>query len=150
MKRTTTVIMLIASLCFVPLASANAQNSVNNLGTCMIDSLNGKERKQLAQWIFFAMAAHPEIKTYSNVSTKDLADSDEKIGGLITRLLTVNCPEQLKLANAADPLALQKSFELVGQVAMQELMTNAQVMSALTGYTQHTDIEKINQALMSN
>lgn len=142
--------MLIASLSTAPLALANAQNHVANLGTCMIDNLNGKERKALAKWIFFAMAAHPEINTYSNASTKDLNDSDQNIGVLITRLLTVNCPEQLKSANDSDPLALQKSFELVGQVAMQELMTNQQVMSALTGYSEYTDIDKINQVLMTD
>ncbi len=38
------------------------------LTTCFVDSLNGKERKQLATWIYFAVAAHPEMKPFSNIS----------------------------------------------------------------------------------
>lgn len=126
-----------------------AQDAGSVLGGCMVDSLNGKERKNLAKWIFFAIAAHPEMKTHLNASDKDIDNSDRYVGELITRLLIQNCPEELKTANSADPLALNNAFELVGRVAMQELMTDPSVLQAITNYANYTDQDAINKLLVN-
>lgn len=123
--------------------SVVASSPSDKLGNCMIDTLNGKERKSLAKWIFFSIASHPEINAYSKASTEDIQNSDQYVGKLITRLLTVDCPAELTLANKEDPLAIQKAFELVGRVAMQELMSNQATMQALTNYAKYADQEKI-------
>ena len=124
-----------------------ANSTANSLGTCMVDSLNGKERKTLAKWIFFAIAAHPEINAYAKISHSDNIKSDETVGKLITRLLTKDCPNELKIANKADSLAIQKAFELVGKVAMQELMTDEKVTTAITSYINYVDQNAINKLL---
>jgi len=126
---------------------AVAANETNILANCLIDSLNGKERKQLAKWVFLAIAAHPEIETLSNASSKDRQQSDQTVGQLITRLLTENCPTELVKANNADPMAINHAFELVGKVAMQELMNHQATMEALTNYVNYTDQAKINTLL---
>lgn len=117
------------------------------LGTCMVDSLNGKERKNLAKWIFFSMAAHPHIGSYSNISEEDLLENDKYVGQLVTRLLTKDCPDILAKMSKSDPLVVQKSFELVGQVAMQELMTDEKVVQTISNYAKYTDIEKIDELI---
>ena len=35
------------------------------LSRCLADNTSGRDRKDLARWVFFAMAAHPEIKQYT-------------------------------------------------------------------------------------
>jgi len=112
-----------------------------------VDSLSGKERKELAKWIYFAMAAHPDITAYAKVTESDRLNTDKYIGSLITRLLVENCPAELNAAQKADPLAMKKAFELVGQVAMQELMTNGNVVSAISGYVRHADQKKISSVM---
>ncbi|MEE4252378.1 MAG: YceI family protein [Alcanivoracaceae bacterium] len=139
-------ILLIVS-CAVSANQAMASSPTEALAGCLVDTLNGKERKSLAKWIFFSVAAHPEIKPYSNASTKDIEDSDKLTGALITRLLTESCPNELKAANRSDHMALQKAFEIVGQVAMQELMTNDDVMRTISGYAKYVDQEKIGKLL---
>ena len=126
---------------------ALSQTSTDALSTCLGDSLTGKERKSLAKWIFFAIAAHPEIKSYSNVGPNDIKISDEYMGKLITRLLTVDCPSKLKMAYSSDPASVQRAFEVVGRVAMQELMTSQEVQKAITNYAQFADTAKINKLL---
>lgn len=145
MKRIVNCIILTIGI--IISTPALSDSAANNLGGCMIDALNGKERKQLAKWIFFSIAAHPEINSYSSATTKDINKSDEIIGKLITRLLASDCPDELKIANKSDPLAIQKSFELVGRVAMQELMTNQNVTKAISNYAQYVDQEKISSLL---
>jgi len=140
------IVLILTTFLVSPVAVfADAAN--NSFGSCMVDNLNGKERKQLAKWIFFAIAAHPEIKIYSNVSQKDVDSSDKYIGALITRLLTVDCPSQMKATYRIDPRAYEKAFELVGKMAMQELMSNKNVTKAITNYIQFADMEKLNKLL---
>lgn len=125
-----------------------ASEATKNFSTCLADTLNGKERKELAKWIFFSIAAHPEINEYSNITPENKEKSDKYIGSLIGRLLIKDCPEQLKAAYKENPMALERGFEYVGKVAMQELMTNRQTVNAITNYTKYIDLEKVNRLLI--
>lgn len=145
----TIIRVILLGICLAIAAPVCSASAVDDLGICLVDSLNGKERKALAKWIFFAIAAHPEINSYSSVSGKNRQESDVYIGKLITRLLTDNCPGELRKANEADPLAIQKAFELVGKVAMQELMADENVMKAITNYANYVDQEKLQQAIIA-
>lgn len=114
------------------------------LGSCMTDSMTGKERKEVAQWIFFAIAAHPDIKEYSKVSEPVKRSSDEHVASLVTRLLTEDCVAQAKSAYKKDgQAAIVGAFEVVGRVAMQELMINQDVSSSIGSYAKYLDREKL-------
>jgi len=139
--------ILVLSLVVGAGAPAMAATPTDTLSTCLVDTLNGKERKILAKWIFFAIAAHPEISSFSSATTPDTDATDKFVGALVTRLLTTDCPEEFKAANESDPMALAKAFEMVGRVAMQELMANDAVKKALTNYSKYADMEKINEVL---
>ena len=139
--------MLALTLCLAPLAQA--QSAGEQLGSCMVDSLTGKEKKQLATWIFFAMAAHPDIKEFGNVTAEDQANIDKTIGALVTRLLTETCAAQLQAGyREGGQLAIQNAFELVGKVAMEELMSNNNVMASVAGYSKFIDEKKLESVLI--
>lgn len=144
--KTTAKILMIA-LSFGVAISSPADANTQALAVCLTDSLNGKERKQLAKWVYFSMAAHPEMKPYSNIPVDVRSDMDKYMATLVTRLLVDDCASQLKIAQKEDPTSLQKAFELVGQVAMQEIMTNPDVMSAISSYARYLDRERINSIL---
>jgi hypothetical protein len=146
MKSIVKVIVL--TICVFITTPVFSGSPASELGGCLVESLNGKERKELAKWIFFAMAAHPEMKSYSSASDKDIQQTDEFVGKLITRLLTENCPRDLQKAYKADPSTIQKAFELVGKVAMRELMTDQNVTKSISNYVRYIDEEKINKVLL--
>ncbi len=137
-------ILLLASFISMP---SLAQGSTEAFATCLADSLNGKERKELAKWIFLSMTVHPNLKEYSTASAKDRDTSDQYVAKLITRLVTESCPAEMRTARKTDPLAIQRGFEFVGQVAMQEIMTNQETLEALTGYAAYLDQDAIADAL---
>ncbi len=143
------VLLVAALLCMlIKPDAAVASPTSDALGTCMVDALNGKERKELAQWIFFGMAAHPEIKIYSKVTVDDQLNIDKYVGALVTRLLTVDCIDQTKNANKEiGNKALEDAFALVGKVAMQELMSNKEVATSLYGYAKFVDNQKLAAVL---
>lgn len=125
-------------------ANVQAGPATDQLGICLTDSLNGKERKSLAKWIFFGIAAHPEIATYANVTSADQTQSSSDIGVLITRLLTADCPQQTTAAIAEQgSRALEQAFGVVGQVAMQELMADPQVAASLSAFEAYLDKDKV-------
>jgi len=141
-RRILFIVILGAALMSGP---ATASPAADALGTCLIDFLNGKERKELGKWIFLGISAHPEISGFTNISLEDRDDSDQYIGNLITRLLTEDCLTEAKNATATGgSVALTSAFELVGRVAMQELMTDTNVSSAISGFEKYLDAEKLS------
>ena len=107
---------------------AQAGQEARQFGVCLTDSMSGKERKNLAKWIFMGMSAHSMIKPYSNVSESDIDNSNQYVGKLITRLITEDCPEQARTASEVmGSAAFEQAFKVVGELAMQELMAELSV-----------------------
>jgi len=125
---------------------ANANQAAQKLGVCLTDSLNGKERKNLAKWIYFGMSRHSSINTYTKATEKDFDDINKYVGELITRLMTEDCPA---IADAAlkegGTAAFEYAFGIVGQVAMQELMAEPSVSQAMGAFEKYLDQEKFDQ-----
>jgi hypothetical protein len=138
----------IAVLLILPASAAFAQSPVDTLSRCLTDGTTGKERKDLARWLFTAMAAHPEIKEMSKVTPADQEQFTKTAGATFTRLLSETCAKETKAAVAAGgPAALQAAFSVLGQMAMQELMSNPQVAGAMNMLEKHIDRSKVEAAL---
>ncbi|PIE61881.1 MAG: hypothetical protein CSA29_01030 [Desulfobacterales bacterium] len=126
----------------------HANQSAQALGTCLADALNGKERKELAKWIYFGMSRHSTIKQYSKVTDADIDNMNKYIGRLVTRLLTADCSQiASKAIKEGGASSVQYAFRVVGQVAMQELMREKSVTKALGEFETYLDKEKMNQVL---
>lgn len=137
----------ITVLLALPASAAFAQSPVDTLSRCLTDGTTGKERKDLARWLFTAMAAHPEIKDMSKV-TPAQEQFTKAAGAIFTRLLADTCAKETKAAVAAGgQAALQAGFSVLGQMAMQELMSNPQVSGAMGMLEKHIDRTKVEAAL---
>lgn len=144
MKRTNKIMLIVVFMGITGLASAN--QSAQRLGVCFNDSMTGHERKELAKWIFLGIATHSTIQPFANVTDQDRDDANRFLGALVTRLLTENCPAQAKAAfqdNGAK--AFEHAFKVVGEVAMQELMTEPAVSASLGAFDRYLDLQKIEQ-----
>ena len=127
--------------------SVFAGQPTQQFSACLTDSLNGKERKLLAKWIYFGMSSHSLIKPYSNASDKDIEESNKFVGALITRMLTEDCPKQAKAAlDDSGATAFTEAFRIVGEVAMQELMTEPSVSQSLGAFEKYMDQSKFDEA----
>ncbi|AKH68294.1 hypothetical protein IMCC21906_00601 [Spongiibacter sp. IMCC21906] len=74
------------------------------------------------------MSAHSMIKPCSNVSESEIDNSNQYAGRLITRLITEDCPEQVRTASEVmGSAAFEQAFKVVGELAMQELMAELSV-----------------------
>jgi hypothetical protein len=139
---------LVVSLALTFCVPAQAQSQSEALGKCLADSATGRDRKDLARWIFLAMAAHPEIRDMSNVSQEAIDKTNKSMGALVTRLLTDTCSSEVRIiAKGEGSQALVKAFETLGQLAMMELMSNPKVTASISGFERFVEKDKIDATL---
>jgi hypothetical protein len=126
-------------------------DSAADLSTCVADNTSGKQRKDLARWVFFAMAAHPDFAAYATPELNAARDpTDKMVADLVMHLITEQCPTQ---ANAAfrdrGAAGIQVAFEALGRLAMLELMTNPDTAAAMSGFQKYVNSEKVGEALLA-
>lgn len=139
--------LLLSLAAALPL-SAQAGPKAEALAACLGDSTNGKDRKDLARWIFVAMASHPENKDLSNVTQAARDGADEAAARLFMVLLTERCQVQAREAIQTEGQAgMVTAFQTLGALAMQELMTNPEVATAVSGFERRIDRAKMEAAL---
>ncbi|MCG2575784.1 hypothetical protein LZ012_02105 [Dechloromonas sp. XY25] len=118
------------------------------LTSCLTDNTSGKDRKDLAKWVFAAMASHPEIREFANVADKVRDQTSNTMGVLVTRLLSEDCAKQTQAAIKNEgATAMQTAFRALGGLAMQELMSNPDVNASFSTFEKYLDRKKIEAAI---
>src|SRR5664279_2796944 len=141
------IALTFALLCPLP---AVAQSQGDVLGRCLADNTTGKDRKDLARWIFVAMAAHPEIRDLARVSPEAGEKASREMGALVTRLLSESCPKEVQsVARGEGGQAMKKAFETLGRLAMLELTSNAEVGASVAGFERYVDKAKLTAVFES-
>jgi hypothetical protein len=148
MKRIISVMAAVLIGLTIIASSAIAGPATDSLVTCMADNTTGKDRKDMARWIFVIMSAHPEIQRFSKVSETDRDQLGRIMAAIVTRLLIEDCQVQAKLAmeKEGDDAPLKTAFGVMGKLAMQELMANPEVNSAATSFAKYLDTKKLSSA----
>jgi len=139
---------LFFSLAILAPQAAIAGPASTALGECLKDNTSGKDRKDLARWVFIAMSAHPDMRSLATVNAAVQTETDKRVAGLLTRLLSENCTTQTRAAieQEGQP-GLFNSFKALGEVAMLELMTNPDVSKTIGNYVHHVDMDKLEKVL---
>jgi len=145
MKRKQIIIMIITCLSFFFQSSVHAGPLTDKLSDCIIDKTTKQDRTQLVRWMFTAAALHPAVKDIASISPEQRDESNKNIATVFMRVLTDNCAEQAKAAIKDEGhIALQTSFQLLGQVAGRELFSNPDVAKGTAALQQHLDNKKLN------
>ena len=133
-----------------PAQSPTTPAMLDALKGCLADNTSGRDRKDLAKWIFIAMAAHPEMKQHAGPSAGAAGvESSRAVAALVTRLLTEKCVKESKavMATGDGGAAMRLAFEGLGQLAMAELMTDKAVQEAMGAFGHYIDMDRFNAAL---
>ena len=120
------------------------------LTSCLTDNTSGKDRKNLAKWVFAAMSTHPEIREFAVVTDKVRDQTSNTMGVLVTRLLSEDCAKQAQAAIRNEgQVAMQTAFRALGGLAMQELMSDPEVTASFSTFEKYLDRRKIEAAVPS-
>lgn len=139
------VVVLLALLSGSP---AHAGPFGDEMAKCLVNSTSEADRTLLIQWIFAAMAKHPDVSSLSNVSAEKGEELNRKVGELLGNLLTERCKSETTQALKLEgPGTFATSFEVLGRVAMQGIMSDGAVAAYLSGIAKYVDDEAMTKAL---
>ena len=146
--------LLLAQILVLPLFMTNAVYAgpyTDDLSRCILESTTAEDRTELVKWMFTAMSLHPAVKQIAAISTKQLDEANKQIAALVVKLLTKTCNKQARAAIKYEgQIAIQSSFQILGQVAAKELFANKDVTAGLAGLGKNIDKKKLDDSLVSN
>jgi hypothetical protein len=141
---------LVVALVSAVSASAQAAPPAEALKTCLADNTSGKDRKDLARWIFLAMAAHPEMKQHASATASTAAnEASRTMAALVTRLLTDSCVNETRavMKTGQGAQSMELAFQGLGQLAMQELMADKVVQDSMGVFERYLDQQRLSEIL---
>lgn len=135
---------------FIAAPSAYAAPGVytNALTKCIVQSTSDADKRLVVTWVFAVIALHPDVQNMMTVSPEERDDANKRIANLFETLLTKTCrTEATEAIKYEGNEAIGKSFEVLGQIAMRELLTNPQVNAGLAGFAKYIDTQRIEEVL---
>lgn len=139
--------MLLATLLIVA-PSANAGVYGDALGKCLVSASSDQDKQQLMKWIFSAISLNPGIAPYTKLPAQERTEIDKTMASLFERLIGESCKkeaaEAIKFEGAA---AFGAAFQLLGQVAGQQLFTSPEVSAGAESFYKHVDIQGLQRKL---
>jgi|APMI01.1.fsa_nt_gi hypothetical protein len=150
MKHTLTSTLVLAAA-LSSTSSAWAGLYSDDMARCLVASTSAKDKTDLVRWIFANAALHPDVASISSMSPDQREDINKAAGLMLNRLLTDTCRSQTQAALKYEgALAMQTSFQVLGQVAMQELMRNPAVGQGFGGIGKYVDEEMLKEMAASS
>ena len=116
----------------------------DDMTKCLVASTSQQDKVALVRWIFATAALHPEVASIANISASERESLNRSMGALVEKLLTQTCRKQtMDAIKYEGPVAFQQSFNVLGQVAMRELMDNKEVSASAGAFAQYMDKKKL-------
>ncbi len=121
----------------------------DDLAKCLVSSTTARDKTDLVRWIFANAALHPDVRSISAVTPEQRVEINRLNGQLLERLLTEACRKQLQDAVKYEgQRTIELSFQVLGQVAMRELMSDASVGRGFAETDKYMNAEKLKQVLV--
>lgn len=141
-------ILLFATSLTIVSSVSSAGVYTDELSKCLVSSTTAQDRVALVKWMFSAAASHPAVKDIVAITPEKIDQENQIIGKLFMRLISESCAKQTKEAIKYEGvMAIQGGFQVLGQVAGQEMFTSPEVANNMAGLQQYIDNDKI-EALM--
>ncbi|MFZ5748895.1 MAG: hypothetical protein ACOY45_14720 [Pseudomonadota bacterium] len=122
----------IGACAMIAAVPAAAQQASDPLTRCLVSKTSPDDRKAMIRWVFGAMSASPAITDLTTTTQSQRDALAKQAGALYTRLLTQDCrAETLAILRSRGVDGLKASFGVLGEVAMNDLMTAPAVATEL-------------------
>lgn len=125
---------------------AQAGVYTDDFSKCLVSSASADDQMALVQWIFSAMALHPGVKQYANISDAGRAAIDKKASALFSRLVTVDCHSQAVAALKYEGTSsLEAAFKVLGEVATRGIFSDPAVEKGMNGLASGLDMDALKK-----
>src|SRR6201999_1820595 len=135
------LIILVGATFYVPYASAGPY--ANDLAKCFVQSSSTDDKTHFVDWMFAELSLNPSVAPLSSVTDEQRDAFTRKSADYYQRLLFKDCRQQsvdaLKYEGTA---ALVTGFQIMGEVAVRELMNNAKTRAGMATLSASVDKNK--------
>lgn len=146
MKNLRTVLMMTLAA-GLQMQTATASPASDAMSACFVNHSSEQDRLHLLMWIGTAMAAHPSVAPVLSSNPDQLIQIDRDMAALFARLMIDDCNAEIKAAIAVDGMVVfQQTGEILGRIAMQDMMTNPAVNARIESFTAQLDADAIDAA----
>ncbi|ESK55169.1 hypothetical protein [Acinetobacter tjernbergiae] len=136
--------MLMAVAVFGTTQVAMAGPTVDQLSDCLVKATTAADKTTVLQWTFSALAAHPDLKSFSNVTPEQKTQLDQKLAQVLQRVIVEQCSTQTKAVIQAEGIqAVGEAFQQLGQSAGQDIVKDPAVRQQLQGTLRYIDLNKL-------
>jgi len=132
-----------------PAPPAPASNdAAETLSDCLVNGATQDDKRALVRWIFAVIARHPDVSPMADIDKA----SEERIVRdaykVFERLVTERCVNQIRVAvRESGTDAIGKSFEKLGEAAMDGLLSHPNVEAAIPELLKYADPKAFERAL---
>ena len=123
---------------------AIARPTVYQLSDCLVKATTAADKTTVLQWTFTALAAHPDLKSFSNVTPEQKNQLDQKLAQVLQRVIVEQCSTQTKAVIQAEGIqAVGEAFQQLGQSAGEDIVKDPAVRQQLQGTLRYIDLNKL-------
>lgn len=127
-------------------AAAQAEGA---LSRCLVSSVDADDKRALTNWIFAVMARHPDVRPMVRMD----AATDDRIGrdasAVFERLLADRCSAEVRAVVRTSGFdAVGNSFQVLGKIAMEDLLAHPDVEAGVGDLLKHVDFERVTRSLI--
>ena len=123
---------------------AIAGPTVDQLSDCLVKATTAADKTTVLQWTFTALAAHPDLKSFSNVTPEQKNQLDQKLAQVLQRVIVEQCSTQTKAVIQTEGIqAVGEAFQQLGQSAGEDIVKDPAVRQQLQGTLRYIDLNKL-------
>lgn len=123
---------------------AMAGPTIDQLSDCLVKATTATDKTTVLQWTFTALAAHPDLKGFSSVTSEQKNQLDQKLAQVLQRVIVEQCSAQTKAVIQAEGIqAVGEAFQQLGQSAGEDIVKDPAVRQQLQGTLRYIDLNKL-------
>lgn len=136
--------LLLASVVLSTAQVANAGPTVDQLSDCLVKATTAADKTTVLQWTYAALSVHPDLKAFSNITSAQKDQLDQKLAQVLQRVIVEQCSTQTKAVIQAEGIqAVGQAFQQLGQSAGEDIVKDPAVRQQLQGTLRYIDLNKL-------
>lgn len=136
MKRPLSALFIVFSLTAAAPAPAGLYS--DDLARCLVSATSAEDKLGLIRWVVVQITRHPNVSDLTRLTPEKEKQANLELARMFERLITDSCRAQSQAAFRYEGQdAFKASFEVLGTVAMQELVSHKDVDAGFSAFTQY-------------
>ena len=120
--------------------NSSSGSFTDNFAECLVTKTTKQEKTDLVKWIYVTISFHPQLSQMSNLTAEDVEMANIRVAEYMTNIFVYKCNEELNQAIQYEgEESVFYAFELLGELAMGELMQDQGVSAASELFIEYID-----------